>query len=139
MIERDGLPLHISQALDDVPIAYAHDVDATYARRVAIAPSELPANDAALAADPDFLILEGKIRRGCDVLPEAQACLPALIPCAVRRGCRILENAVLGDQIIKILWAMRLESVMEARDDVARGFGIVGHLGLVRVEIGRAH
>ena len=110
---------HVSQAFNDLSSPNAHDVYPSNPVRLVLAPAEFPADDPAVLAGPNLLCFEDKIRRGCDALPEIEACLTPVVSRAVWSWRRIFENAAFTNQIVEISGAVRLKRVMETFNDFA--------------------
>src|SRR5207248_250464 len=114
------LPSHsldVSLCLDDAPIPNAHQVDAAHGARVIRSPHQPPPDLAAVAARDDALRLEVYARRGGDLRPEGDAGVLALVAGAIGRRLRVLDDAVVSDQVRQRGGVVTEEDIVEALKD----------------------
>jgi hypothetical protein len=103
--------------LDNPSIPHAHQVDAAHRVGPIRAPDHPPPDLAAIAARNDAFGPEMYALRGGDLRPERDAVILALMARAIGRRLRVLEDAIVSDQLPQRGGIVTEEDVVEALQD----------------------
>ena len=124
--------LHVTHALDDASVTYAHQVDAPHGLGKVRSPAITPADHGPLLCNQDLFKLEARRRVFGKRPPDLEASGATPPKLAVRTGLGILEHALFGDQVIEQLRRVALKRLVEPVDHLpGRGCDGLDH-GVLR-------